>query len=70
MEEAELILAAHEERVSTEHVLQLVSTSRCTSYDCEFVAAAQQLGVPLITEDRAILVAFPDLAQSLDQAIS
>jgi len=68
MEEAELILAAHEERVSTEHVLPLVSTSRCTSYDCEFVAAAQQLGVPLITEDRVILAAFPDLAQSLHQA--
>jgi predicted nucleic acid-binding protein len=49
-------------------VLQLVSTSRCTSYDCEFVAAAQQLGVPLITEDRAILAAFPDLAQSLHHA--
>jgi predicted nucleic acid-binding protein len=70
MEVAELILAAHEERVSTEHVLQLVSSSRCSSYDCEFVAAAQQLGVPLITEDRAILAAFPEVAQSLDQATS
>lgn len=70
MEVAELILAAHEERVSTEHVLQLVSSSRCSSYDCEFVAAAQQLGVPLITEDRAILTAFPEVAQSLDQATS
>ncbi len=70
MEEAQLILAAHEERVSTEHVLQLVSNSRCSSYDCEFVAAAQQLGVPLITEDRAILAAFPEVAQSLYQATS
>ena len=70
MEEAELILAPHEERVSTEHVLQLVSTSRCTSYDCEFVAAAQQLGVPLVTEDRALLAAFPEVAQSLHQATS
>jgi predicted nucleic acid-binding protein len=70
MEVAELILAPQEERVSTEHVLQLVSTSRCTSYDCEFVAAAQQLGVPLITEDRALLAAFPEVAQSLDQATS
>ena len=51
MEEAELILAPHEERVSTEHVLQLVS-------------------VPLVTEDRALLEAFPDVAQSLDQATS
>lgn len=70
MERAVRIMAAHEESVSSELVLQLVSSSRCTSYDCEFVAAAQQLGVPLVTEDRALLVAFPDLARSLDQAIS
>lgn len=70
MERAVRIMAAHEESVSSELVLQLVSSRRCTSYDCEFVAAAQQLGVPLITEDRALLVAFPDLARSLDQAIS
>jgi len=31
------------------------------------VAAAQQLGVPLVTEDLAILAAFPALAQSLEQ---
>jgi len=70
MEEAERIIAPHEEKVGTEQVLQLVSSSRCSAYDCEFVAAAQQLGVPLVTEDRAILVAFPDLAQSLHQATS
>jgi len=70
MQEAEAILSAHEEKVSTEHVLQLVSSSHCSAYDCEFVAVAQDLGVPLITEDRAILTAFPDLAQSLHQATS
>jgi predicted nucleic acid-binding protein len=59
MQEAEAILSAHEDKVSTEHVLQLVSSSRCSAYDCEFVAVAQHLGVPLITEDRAILTGFP-----------
>jgi predicted nucleic acid-binding protein len=72
MQEAETILSSHELIVSTEQVLHLVSTSTststCSSYDCEFVATAQQLGVPLITEDRAILAAFPDVAQSLHQA--
>ena len=68
MQEAETILLAHDEPVSSEQVLHLVSTSTCSSYDCEFVAAAQQLGVPLVTEDRAILAAFPDVAQSLHQA--
>jgi predicted nucleic acid-binding protein len=70
MLEAEEILSVHEEKVSTEHVLQLVSSSRCSAYDCEFVAVAQHLGVLLITEDRAILTAFPDVAQSLHQATS
>jgi predicted nucleic acid-binding protein len=70
MQEAEATLAVHDEPVSSEHVLRLVNSSSCSSYDCEFVAAAQQLGVPLITEDRAILAAFPDVAQSLHQAAS
>ena len=43
--------------VASEQVLQLANRSRCSAYDCEFVVAAQQLGVPLVTEDRAVLVA-------------
>jgi len=70
MQEAEAILSAHEDKVSSEQVLQLVSSSQCSACDCEFVAVAQHLGVPLITEDRAILKAFPDVAQSLHQATS
>ncbi len=45
-------------------------TSRCSSYDCEFVVAAQHLGVPLVTEDQALLEAFPAVACSLHQATS
>ena len=70
MQEAEETLAVHDEPVSSEHVLHLVNRSSCSAYDCEFVAAAQQLGVPLITKDRAILAAFPDVVQSLHQATS
>ncbi len=66
MQQAEALLAAHDEPVASEQVLQLATSSGCSAYDCEFVAAAQQLGVPLVTEDRAILTAFPDLARSLD----
>ena len=53
--------------VASEQVLQLATSSRCSAYECEFVAAAPQLGVPLVSEDRAIVAAFPDLARSLDQ---
>ena len=70
MLEAEETLVAHEEIVATERVLQLVSISNCSSYDCEFVAAAQQLDVPLVTEDRGILKTFPTIAKPLHQATS
>ena len=67
MQQAEAILSAHEQPVSSEQVLALASSSRCSAYDCEFVAAAQQLGVPLVTEDRMILSAFPVEARPLHQ---
>ncbi len=70
MQKAEGLLAALEQPVASEQVLHLVSISNCSSYDCEFVAAAQQLEVPLITEDRAILKAFPTIAKPLHQATS
>ena len=70
MQKAEAILSAHEEPVSSEQVLALASSSRCSAYDCEFVAAAQQLGVPLFTEDQMILSAFPDQARPLHQPSS
>ena len=40
-------MIVHEEVVQSQQVLQLVASSRCSAYACEFVAAAQQLGVPL-----------------------
>lgn len=66
-QQAEALLSAHEQPVASEQVLQLVARSRCRAYDCEFVAAAQQLGVPLVTADRALLEAFPGVARALDQ---
>jgi len=59
---AELLVITHEEPVHSETVLRLAASSGCSAYDCEFVAAAQQLGVLLITADQALLTAFPDLA--------
>lgn len=70
MRQADDLLAAHDEPVSSEPVLELVSASQCSSYGCDFVVAAQQLGVPLFTEDRALLPAFPARAKTLQQAIS
>ena len=64
-QQAEHLVIRHEEPVRSQAVLQLVASSRCSAYDCEFVAAAQQLRVPLVTADRAVLSAFPDVARPL-----
>ena len=55
-----------EYEVTSYHVLELVKQSTCTAYDCEFVALAQELGVPLVTTDRQILDQFPHTALSLE----
>ena len=55
--------------VSSEAVLQLVATSNCTAYDCEFVALAETEGVQLVTADRQILQEFPEVAISLEKFV-
>ncbi len=55
--------------VSSDTVLQLVATSGCTAYDCEFVALAEVHQVPLVTVDRQILEAFPKVAISLEKFV-
>ena len=62
---AEEILGGNEMSVESRSVLQLVRDSRCSAYDCEFVALAQQLTVTLYTMDSTVLAAFPDTARSL-----
>lgn len=62
VEEAERWLSGHEYSVISRQVLALAAQSGCSAYDCEFVALAQDLGVPLVTSDRQILKAFPTTA--------
>lgn len=64
---AEEIVGGREYQVSSERVLELAARSKCTGYDCEYVALAQDLGVPLVTADRQILKAFPKTAVSLEK---
>ena len=45
-------------------VLRLAAASGCSTYDCEYVAVARGLGVPLVTADREVLRAFPGIAMS------
>lgn len=66
---AEAMLGQKEFTVSTSTVLQLVSRSHCSAYDCEFVALAHAEGVRLLTVDRQILRAFPEVAISLERFV-
>jgi predicted nucleic acid-binding protein len=64
--EAESLLSGSEYQVESGNVLNLASSSRCSAYDCEFVALAKELGVPLVTSDKRILEDFPSTAISMD----
>ena len=59
-------MAGREHLVSSEAVLELAARTGLSAYDCEFVALAQALVVPLVTEDGAVRKAFPDLAISME----
>lgn len=64
-EQAESHLQGWEYHVASGDVLSYVSRSRCSAYDCEFVALAGRLGVPLVTSDKQVLTEFPKIAVSL-----
>lgn len=66
MQRIEAELQGNEHIVDSDDVLTLLSASALSAYDCEFVALARALGVRLVTEDRAILTAFPKDAMSLE----
>jgi predicted nucleic acid-binding protein len=56
--------------VDSMEVINLVSQSTCSSYDCEYVALAKKTMRPLITFDKKILQEFPNVANTVDQYIS
>lgn len=59
------MMEGREYEADSSDVLHLVTQSKCSAYDCEFVAVAQELRVPLVTADKQILRDFPSLALSL-----
>ena len=48
--------------VSSSRILNLSTQSKCSSYDCEFVALAQDKNIPLVTFDKKIIREFPAIA--------
>ena len=62
--EAEQWMTGREFSVVSQQVMQLAKKSGCSAYDCEFVSLARDLETPLITADRQILRAFPNVAMT------
>ena len=60
--EAQALMKDREFEVNSTRVLHLVSESNCSSYDCEFVALAEDLNAKLVTFDKKIPDQFPEVA--------
>jgi predicted nucleic acid-binding protein len=65
MTEALGLMQDQEYEVDSDQILQLVAHSSCSAYDCEFVALAQELALPLVTVDKQVLRDFPNVATPL-----
>ena len=64
---AEEMVAGREYSVDARKVLELAYQTKCSAYDCEYVALAQDLDVPLVTADKQVLKAFPKIAVALEK---
>lgn len=70
MTRAERLFTRSEYPVTSEAIFTLVNSSHCSAYDCEFVALAEELSVPLVTADKQILRDFPETAVSPQQFVN
>ncbi len=65
MHEVESFMKGNEVSVDSEEVIALTSSSKCSAYDCEFVALAKRYDLKLYTSDKKILTEFPDHVSDL-----
>ena len=63
-------LAVSTRWVGTDEVIAAGNRSSVSAYDCEYVALARRLGVPLVTADRRLVETFPDTCVVLDRFAS
>lgn len=64
------VLPARTHSLDDTSVMKLCMSSKCTAYDCEYVALAVNLEAPLVTWDQAILRAFPAIAMAPEKFLS
>ena len=66
MHEVEGAFAGREHIVPSASVFEIAEKSRLSAYDCEFIVLASIFDIPLVTADRGVLKAFPDLALTME----
>ncbi len=69
-EQAESLLQNHEYESNSNQILALTQKSGCSAYDCEVVALAQFLQVPLVTADKQLLKVFPNICISAKELVT
>lgn len=62
------IIGAEEYEVETSDVLRLCKQSKCSAYDCEYVALAEFLDLKLVTADTRLTKAFPRRTRLISEA--
>lgn len=70
IQEAEQLMEARACEVNSTQFLQFVVRSARSAYDCEFVALADDLEVPLVTFDKRICNEFPEIAIHPEQFVN
>jgi predicted nucleic acid-binding protein len=62
------LIGSEEYEVETPEVLRLSKQSKCSAYDCEYVALAEFLDLEFVTADTKLAKAFPKRARLLSDA--
>ena len=70
IESADVLLRGRIRTCESATILQMARACRLTAYDATYVVLARSLGVLLVSEDRQILRACPDVARSMRQFLS
>jgi predicted nucleic acid-binding protein len=68
--EAQAVISAGLHAVAHSEALTLANRFRVSAYDARYLGVALALGVPLVSEDRRLRTAAPDLTQSLADALA
>lgn len=61
------LIGGDEYEVETVDVLRLSKQSKCSAYDCEYIALAEFLDLKLVTADAKLAKAFPARARLLSE---